>query len=89
VHRVGRTGRGTQKGQAYSFSSSEEKELLKEIEENLGNPISRLIVSKDEYQLTVDNSKANEHDWQSLIDEAEEFQAKKKKAKAKKKAKKK
>jgi ATP-dependent RNA helicase RhlE len=89
VHRVGRTGRGTQKGQAYSFSSSEEKELLKEIEENLGNPISRLIVSKDEYQLTVDNSKANEHDWQSLIDEAEEFQAKKKIAKAKKKAKKK
>ena len=70
VHRVGRTGRGTQKGQAYSFSSSVEKELLKEIEENLGKPISRLVVSKDEYQLTVDNSKANEHDWLALIDEA-------------------
>ncbi len=89
VHRVGRTGRGTQKGQAYSFSSIEEKDLLKEIEENLGKPISRLIVTKDEYQLTVDNSKENPHDWQALIDDAEEFEVKKRKAKAKKKAKKK
>ena len=89
VHRVGRTGRGTQKGQAYSFSSIEEKDLLKQIEENLGKPISRLIVTKDEYQLTVDNSKENPHDWQALIDDAEEFEVKKRKAKAKKMAKKK
>jgi len=32
VHRVGRTGRGTKKGQAVSFCSSEEKETLEEIE---------------------------------------------------------
>ena len=89
VHRVGRTGRGTQKGQAYSFSSIEEKDLHKKIEENLGKPISRLIVTKDEYQLTVDNSKENPHDWQALIDDAEKFEIKKRKAKAKKKAKKK
>ena len=28
VHRVGRTGRGSQKGQAVSFCSTEEKEIL-------------------------------------------------------------
>jgi ATP-dependent RNA helicase RhlE len=44
VHRVGRTGRGSNKGQAYSFCSTEEKVVLAEIEENLGKPIASFQV---------------------------------------------
>jgi ATP-dependent RNA helicase RhlE len=85
VHRVGRTGRGSQKGQAYSFCSEEEKELLAEIEENLGKPIARLELSKSDYQLAVESTKDTKYDWQTLIDDNEAFNAKKKKKKAKKK----
>jgi ATP-dependent RNA helicase RhlE len=72
VHRVGRTGRGDQKGQALSFCSEEEKELLEEIESNLGKPIQELSISKSDYQFTkeivVDTK---ETDWQGLMDNAE------------------
>lgn len=84
IHRVGRTGRGTAKGQAFSFCSEEEKELLTEIEENLGKPIQRLAVSKDDYRYTVEASKENPYDWKGLIEDAEAFEAKKKKKKARK-----
>lgn len=83
VHRVGRTGRGSQKGQAYSFCSEEEKPLLRQIEENLGKPIARLELSKADYQLTVENTKDQKHDWKALIDEAEEAKAKRRKKKRK------
>lgn len=79
VHRVGRTGRGKNKGQAYSFCSDEERELLKEIEENLGKPIARLAISKADYQLTVESTKDQNADWRSLIDEAEMAKSKRKK----------
>ena len=39
VHRVGRTGRGTAKGSALSFCSSEEQTLLEDIESFLGDPL--------------------------------------------------
>jgi ATP-dependent RNA helicase RhlE len=81
VHRVGRTGRGTQKGQAISFCSAEEKALLKEIEENLGKPIQRIEITKGEYQNTMDFSKENAYDVQSLIREAEAFEQNRKKKK--------
>ncbi len=69
VHRVGRTGRGDQKGQAISFCSSEEKALLTEIENNLGKPIMRLEISKDDYELTRDLSEDLAHDWKKLYEE--------------------
>jgi len=81
VHRVGRTGRGTQKGNAVSFCSAEEKELLTEIEENLGKPIKRLEISKKDYQITLDMSTQKAHNWQALIQEAEEDVKKRKKKK--------
>jgi ATP-dependent RNA helicase RhlE len=88
VHRVGRTGRGTNKGQAYSFCSKEEKEVLAEIEENLGKPITRLKVTKAEYANTVANTLEPEidkkYDWQALIDENEVEEEKRKKKKKKK-----
>ena len=71
VHRVGRTGRGRDKGQAVSFCSTEEKALLHEIEENLGKPIKTLELSKSDYQQVIDLSEEVSTDWKSLIKEHE------------------
>ncbi|MTI38823.1 DEAD/DEAH box helicase [Fulvivirga lutimaris] len=71
VHRVGRTGRGSQKGQAVSFCSQEENDLLKEIEDNLGKPIKVLELSKSDYQQVIDLSEEVSTDWKSLIKEHE------------------
>lgn len=54
VHRVGRTGRGRSKGKAISFCSSQEKNLLTEIQDFLGKQIETIAVSKDEYAFTVE-----------------------------------
>lgn len=89
VHRVGRTGRGTNKGQAYSFCSTEEKEVLSEIEENLGKPIARLQVSKAEYEntvsATIEVEASKKYDVMALIEEHEAAVEKHKKRKGKKK----
>lgn len=85
VHRVGRTGRGNQKGQAVSFCSSEEKELLAEIEKNLGKEIQRIAISKNEYKITVDQSEDKSHDWKALMKEAEVNEGKQNKKKKKSK----
>lgn len=70
VHRVGRTGRGKQKGSAISFCSSEEREKLQLIETFLNQPINQLDIKKEAYQETIDLSEATTHDWQALLDEA-------------------
>ena len=85
VHRVGRTGRGTNKGEAVSFCSTEEKDLLKEIETNLGKPISRLILTKDEYENTLIETKEVKEDWKSLLTELDAIEEKKRKKSKKKK----
>ena len=72
VHRVGRTGRGREKGQAVSFCSSEEKEILKEIEENLGNPITRIELSRNEYLDIKDTTEEKPSDWKTLLKQAEQ-----------------
>ena len=71
VHRVGRTGRGTAKGQAISFCSTEEKELLQSIEDTLGKDIERIAISRSEYQQTIDLSQQVSNDWKSLMKDAE------------------
>ena len=71
VHRVGRTGRGKNKGWAVSFCSSGEKELLQEIEEYIGGKIDQLKIEKTEYKDTIDYSEDNPHDWKALIAEEE------------------
>jgi len=84
VHRVGRTGRGSHKGQAISFCSQEEKELLARIENRLGKAISRLEISRNDYSETVESSRENQtDDWQSLLDQEEAFQKSRKKKKRK------
>jgi ATP-dependent RNA helicase RhlE len=85
VHRVGRTGRGSHKGQAISFCSKEEREMLAIIEEQLGKPIYRTEISKGFYRDTIESSKENEEtDWQSLLDQEEAFQSNRKKKKRRK-----
>lgn len=79
VHRVGRTGRGTQRGMAISFCSTEEKPVLVEIETFLNNPIAIMSINKTEYEATIDVSEASKHDWQAAIDEHLEFEKKLKK----------
>jgi len=83
VHRVGRTGRGSQKGLAISFCSTSEKELLAEIEENLGKDIQRMEISKADYRYTLDISEAKADNWQSLMKDAAQEDKKRKKKKFK------
>lgn len=86
VHRVGRTGRAKKKGQAVSFCSSQEQEVLEQIEANLAKPIHRLEITKKDYQITLEITENKKHDWQSLMREAEieaEYKPKKKKKKKK------
>ncbi|MFT4032984.1 MAG: DEAD/DEAH box helicase [Siphonobacter sp.] len=85
VHRVGRTGRGVQRGHAVSFCSTEEKPILKEIEKYLQQPINLLEISKADYEATIDLGSESEQntDWRSLIREEEERRAGMKKRKKK------
>ncbi|MCD4734530.1 MAG: DEAD/DEAH box helicase [Bacteroidales bacterium] len=85
VHRVGRTGRGSQKGEAVSFCSSQEKEMLETIEKSLGKEIQRIDISKKDYQYTLDHSYDSSQDWRALYkeEEMEEENRRKKKRKSK------
>ena len=87
VHRVGRTGRGMQKGNAVSFCSPEEKPILAEIESFLTKPIKVLDVKKDDYTETLMYTEDTTDNWKLLLREAakEDEIHKAKKAKKKKK----
>ena len=84
VHRVGRTGRGRNKGQAISFSSPKEQELLETIESYLGQEIQRLSIEKEDYRETLELT-GERSDWKTLMTEAEEGMKGKKKKKKRKK----
>ncbi|MDB5264266.1 MAG: box helicase [Adhaeribacter sp.] len=78
VHRVGRTGRGTQKGHAISFCSTEEKPILAEIENFLDKPIKIMEITKADYNETLDFTNDVNYDLKSLLREVDEFEKKKK-----------
>ncbi len=84
VHRVGRTGRGTNKGIAVSYCSNEEKERLENIQEFLNKPIETIPISKTDYQTTL-SSYAGNQSIQDLINEQEAWEKNKKRRKNKKK----
>ena len=84
VHRVGRTGRGTKKGQAVSFCSEEEKPVLKEIESYLDKEIQVLEIAKTDYKETLEFKLEDETDWKSLMLKAEEEEARAKRKKKQK-----
>lgn len=83
VHRVGRTGRGRERGIAISFCSEGEKELLEAIETYLTKPIEVMEIDAKDYSATVDFSDESHGDWKSLIKEEEEYQQRKRKKKKK------
>ena len=86
VHRVGRTGRGVNKGNALSFCSKEEKERLEEIQQFLNKKIETIPVSKKEYTYTL--SLSNEaQSIKELIQEQEDWEEKRKNRRRKKKKK--
>ncbi|WP_413287634.1 DEAD/DEAH box helicase [Bdellovibrio sp. HCB337] len=51
VHRIGRTGRGFNKGIAVSFCAQEEKKLLEDIEATINKKIDVMKVSKAGYEM--------------------------------------
>ncbi len=57
VHRIGRTGRGFNKGIAVSFCSAEEKPLLVAIEELITKKIEVIKVRKDDYKAIIEPKK--------------------------------
>jgi len=72
VHRVGRTGRGVNKGIALSFCSEDEKELLNEIQQFLSKEIEVIRLGKKDYARTMDIAKKNtDTDVQALIEDNE------------------
>jgi ATP-dependent RNA helicase RhlE len=79
VHRVGRTGRGTQKGLAVSFCSPEEKPVLEEIEKYLGKPIEIVKITNNEYSETLDFTSDTSNDLKALMKEVEDYETGKKK----------
>ena len=83
VHRVGRTGRGNQKGQAYSFCDTNEKPLLEAIENFTGQKIETIKFSKSEYVKTLDFSNDGSDNWKALLEEDQKASKQKKRKKKK------
>jgi ATP-dependent RNA helicase RhlE len=81
VHRVGRTGRGMQKGYAVSFCAKEELEFLEDIEEYIGKEIEKLELDKSDYNMTIALSEEENGNWKKLIADFETDQKKRKKGK--------
>jgi len=84
VHRVGRTGRASKKGQAISFCSTGEKEILADIENFLDKKISVVEITKNDYLETIETSNESHSDWKTLIKQSEDLKVKRKKKKKKK-----
>ncbi|MDY0375114.1 MAG: DEAD/DEAH box helicase [Desulfobacterium sp.] len=54
VHRVGRTGRGVNKGSALSYCSKQEMERLEEIQTFINKKIETIKVSKNDYAMVIE-----------------------------------
>ena len=89
VHRVGRTGRGSRKGNAYSFCAESEETLLNEIQGFLDKDIHVLEVDKFEYAEIIAKDRERAGDYKSLMQEISSFDKKEKKRKTQKGKKKK
>jgi DEAD/DEAH box helicase domain protein len=85
VHRVGRTGRGKNKGVAISFCSEEERSRLAEIEGLLGGKLPRVRMPIEEDMAEIDFLGGIESDWKALIEKDREARAALARAKRRKK----
>lgn len=77
VHRVGRTGRGKNKGHAISFCSKGERPLLDDIESYTGQRIEHIEVTSSDSETTRFLSDEGDANWQDLINDHEELKKKK------------
>ncbi len=84
VHRVGRTGRGINLGEAISFCSEEEKPLLEDIQQLIHKEIAVIKIYKKDYQKMAASPKENLN-IKEMIDEHAEWEAEQKSKKKKKK----
>lgn len=85
VHRVGRTGRGVNKGNAVSFCSTEEKPILAIITEYLGKEILEMKIDINDYRETIAfSAEVPNNNWQLLLDENEKEAGQVRKKKKKK-----
>lgn len=85
VHRVGRTGRGVQKGQAVTFCSTEEKPILEQIQTYIGKEIQVMKIDKNDYRETIAFSdEVPNENWQLLIEQHEKALKENKRKKKKK-----
>ncbi len=80
VHRVGRTGRGINLGQAISYCSKEEKGLLDDIQQLINKDIEVIKLYKKDYDSIVKSS-AEVLSLQEMIAEHEQWEAHRKKKK--------
>jgi len=83
VHRVGRTGRGFNKGSAISFCSEGEKRLLADIQQLLKKEIKVLHINKEEYTETT-STLGDEDKLKALLEDHEAWLKKKRKKKKRK-----
>lgn len=88
VHRVGRTGRGKNRGQAFSFCSKEERPILEEIESYLHKDIKQIAISKSDVDEARFLTNQNFGNWKGLMEDAEKEEEEWKKNKKKRKKKK-
>jgi len=72
VHRIGRTGRGTNKGQALAFCSPEEQPLREAIETYIEHELTELEINKNDYKAILQDSEDTSYNWQKLLDQANE-----------------
>ncbi len=81
VHRVGRTGRGANKGIAYTFCAPEEHEKLRAVENYTGTEIKIVPVDRAVYRQTKEFNRIDNMDLDALMAEVEETLKRKKKKK--------
>ena len=84
VHRIGRTGRGDHKGLAISFCSTEEKEMLVEIEKYITKDVQIIDISKSEVEETINLGGDKVNDWKSVMGKIDDFDSETKRRKKKK-----
>jgi ATP-dependent RNA helicase RhlE len=70
VHRCGRTGRGTRKGQALSFCSDSENLFLQAIELYTGEEVEHYHIDPADYKEIINDSDDPTYNWKKLIDQA-------------------
>ncbi len=83
VHRVGRTGRASKKGHAYSFCSAEEKDTLAVIQSFLDKEIQVLQMDQQAYNDTLNIERERTNDYRAVMEEIEAFENRKKRKKKK------